>query len=116
MKWKRIGCYYKDKNIVDKREAMRYSINRKRGFMRQLTIRQAIETKYMGPTNYRGSRIKASCEAGAITIGWDDSLNSDDNHIKAANALMTKLNWHTYNKIVAMGSLKYVNIFILGEL
>lgn len=26
---------------------------------------QAIETKYLGPTNTRGSRIKASAQAGS---------------------------------------------------
>jgi hypothetical protein len=55
--------------------------------------RQAIETKYLGPTNTRGSRIKASCQAGSITLDYDDALDSDDNHDFAAIALLKKLGW-----------------------
>ena len=35
---------------------------------------QAIETRYLGPTNTRGSRIKATAAAGSITIHYDDAL------------------------------------------
>jgi hypothetical protein len=51
---------------------------------------QAITTKYHGPGNVRGSRIKASCERGSLTVGWNHSLNSTDNHIAAAKALLAK--------------------------
>jgi hypothetical protein len=54
---------------------------------------QAIKTAYLGPTNVRGSRIKASCAAGSITLHYDDSLNSDANHKTAAKALIDKLAW-----------------------
>lgn len=30
---------------------------------------QAIETRYHGPTNTRGARVSARCEAGRITLG-----------------------------------------------
>ncbi len=56
-------------------------------------MRQAITTRYLGPTNYRGSRVKATCQAGSITISWDDALNSEDNHSVAAYSLAAKLNW-----------------------
>lgn len=56
-------------------------------------MRQAIITKYMGPTDFRGSRVKATAEAGSITIGWDDALNVDGNHLKAAKALQAKFGW-----------------------
>ncbi len=55
--------------------------------------RQAIETKYLGPTNMRGGRVKARSEAGSVTLSWDHSLNSDANHTKAAQALADKLGW-----------------------
>ena len=55
--------------------------------------RQAIETKYLGPTNHRGGRIKASAQAGSITIPWDHALNTDNNHDMAAIALLKKLGW-----------------------
>lgn len=54
---------------------------------------QAIKTKYLGPTNFRGSRVKAVCDAGARTFDWDDALNVDDNHKKAATKLAASLGW-----------------------
>lgn len=56
-------------------------------------MRQAIITKYFGPTNSRGARIKATCQAGSITVPWDFSLGVDANHDAAAEALATKLDW-----------------------
>lgn len=53
---------------------------------------QAITTKFIGPTNTKGSRIKASCWRASITISWDYALNSDANHKAAINALVNKLN------------------------
>ena len=55
---------------------------------------QAIVTKYIGPTNVRGSRVKASAQAGSIILNWDDALNSDANHCAAAIALATRLDWN----------------------
>lgn len=55
--------------------------------------RQGITTKYLGPTNHRGSRVKATCEAGSVTVEWDHALNSSGNHAAAASALLTKLRW-----------------------
>lgn len=60
---------------------------------------QAIRTKYIGPTNYRGSRIKAIATAGSITLSWAHNLNSDENHRSAALALATKLGW-TYGPFI----------------
>lgn len=54
---------------------------------------QAIVTKYLGPTNSRGSRIKATAAAGSVTIGYRHSLNSDANHLEAAAALARKYGW-----------------------
>ena len=60
---------------------------------------QTIITKYLGPTNHHGSRIKArqsASYAGApksITIGWDYSLSTEQNHRAAAMAFAAKMNW-----------------------
>lgn len=54
---------------------------------------QAIVTKYIGPTNVRGSRVKATAQAGSITLHWDDSRNADQNHKAAALALASELQW-----------------------
>lgn len=53
---------------------------------------QAIQTKYFGPTNTRGSRIKATCWLTSITVSWDHSANSEENHAAAIEALVCKLN------------------------
>jgi len=55
---------------------------------------QAIETKYLGPANVRGSRVKATCEAGSVTLEWDDGLDADGNHDAAARALIVRLGWN----------------------
>lgn len=66
---------------------------------------QAIETKYLGPTNSRGSRIKATSASGiCVTVGYKSQLSSDENHVEAAKLLCRKLGWET-NKLVT-GSLK----------
>lgn len=55
---------------------------------------KAITTRYFGPTNFKGSRIKATTEGGnSVTLHYDDALNSDQNHAKAAKALCDKLGW-----------------------
>lgn len=56
-------------------------------------MRQAIVTKYLGPTNHRGSRIKATCEAGSITVPYDHALSGEGNHCAAAHALIRQLGW-----------------------
>lgn len=61
---------------------------------------QAIITKYIGPTNKRGSRIKARQAASyagkpkSVTIDWDYGLRVEHNHKAAAIALAAKLGWH----------------------
>jgi hypothetical protein len=56
-------------------------------------ITQAIETRYVKPTNTKGSRIKATAAAGSITIGYDHALNTDGAHKAAADALIAKMGW-----------------------
>jgi hypothetical protein len=53
---------------------------------------QAVITKYLGPTNSRGTRIKAISWSGSATVGYDYSLNSGDNHKAAAQAICDNLN------------------------
>jgi hypothetical protein len=70
---------------------------------------QIIETKYLSASNHRGSRIsaKASGCKQRVTLGYDHGLNAEDNHKRAALALMEKLDWvgkyvggHTENGMV----------------
>ena len=56
-------------------------------------MHQAITTKYLGPTYTRGSRVKATCQAGSVTVPWDHAKNSDENHTAAAVALCKRFGW-----------------------
>ena len=51
---------------------------------------QAIVTKYLPATNTRGSRIKAYCERGAVTISYPYELTIEAAHIAAADALIAR--------------------------
>lgn len=54
---------------------------------------QAIVTKYLAPTDFRGTRVKATCSAGHVIIDWDYGISAEDNHELAANALMFRFGW-----------------------
>ena len=54
---------------------------------------QAIQTKYLGPTDSKGSRVKAYCQAGCVTVDWLHNLNSEQNHKRAVMQLIKKLGW-----------------------
>jgi hypothetical protein len=54
---------------------------------------QAIQVKYLGPTNYRGSRYKATAAAGSITVPVDAARGIEGNVIAAAQALCDKFGW-----------------------
>lgn len=55
---------------------------------------QSIVTKFLGPTNTRGARIKATSESGeSLTISYDYSARSADLHASAAEKLARKLAW-----------------------
>lgn len=54
----------------------------------------AIETKYLGPTDYRGSRIKAYTVNGqSLTISYPHELSGEACHRKAAEELREKAGW-----------------------
>ncbi len=58
---------------------------------------QTISTKYMGATNNLGARIKAVYPHGdhpySVTIPFDYSLNEEELHKVAVQALAKKLGW-----------------------
>ena len=56
---------------------------------------QAIQTKYHGPTNSKGSRLTATAAAGRVTVPYDHALDLDDNHRAAALAFCDKFGWQT---------------------
>ena len=79
---------------------------------------QAIQVKFLGPTNVKGSRYKAWCDAGQVTVSTDFALNSEDNARKAAEALRDKLGWNTpyYGNLIEGGLSdgSYVFVFDVG--
>lgn len=60
---------------------------------KQAFARQAITTKYHGPTDLTGSRVSATCEAGRVVVHWDHALDIFENHRMAMEHLTIKLNW-----------------------
>ena len=73
---------------------------------------QAITTKFLGPSNTRGSRIKASAYAGSITIGYSHELNNDENHRAAAVALCDKMGWIGAETLISADLPKSGNVFV----
>lgn len=58
----------------------------------------AIRTKFLGATNTKGSRIKATVEGdipGSVTLPYDYALDQFPNHKRAAQALADKF-FNTY--------------------
>lgn len=65
-----------------------------------------IVTRYLGPTNYRGSRIVATHKRDSETTwrkvtDWDHALNSIENHQAAAAALLAS--WPLDSDLVIAG-------------
>ncbi len=56
---------------------------------------KAIRTKYIGPSNVKGSRLTATTgETGQrIIMSWPSELNSSAAHAKGARALADKFGW-----------------------
>ena len=56
---------------------------------------QTITTKYIGQTEKRCSRIKAthSGNYASIIMSYDHALNAEENYIVAAKLLAERLNW-----------------------
>lgn len=78
------------------------------------TAQQAIETKYHGPTNTRGSRITATTGNGhhKLTIPYPYELSGEACHAKAAEALASKLRWLDGWHLVG-GATKAGYVFVL---
>lgn len=74
---------------------------------------QAITTKYLSPTNRTGSRVKAMCETGSVTIPYRSDLSSKDAHKEAFIALAKKLSWDKYTWHI--GGLKDGYVFVVAD-
>ena len=56
--------------------------------------RAAIRSRYLGPTNHRGSRVVVEDDhpddKRRLTVGWDDALDVRDNHVAACARFLAK--------------------------
>lgn len=58
---------------------------------------QAIEVHFLGPTDHRNPRWKATADAGSVTIDQPDRLAGMEAARAAAEALRDKLGWTEAN-------------------
>jgi hypothetical protein len=73
---------------------------------KHITSGPVIVTRYLGPTNHHGSRIKATHKHDSkitkqVTINWDSSLESQANHQAAAKQLLNQ--WGYDNNLMIVG-------------
>ena len=80
-----------------------------------MQFRQAIQTKYIGPTNTKGSRVRASCLAKTRFYTWQDELNIEQNHHMAALALAMEMEWLEKNTFIGGGLGKGRYVFVAAE-
>ena len=59
-------------------------------------LKEAIFTKILPATDCKGTRVKAKCALGEITLGFSHTGNAENEQLRAVDALMYKLNL-TYN-------------------
>ena len=71
---------------------------------------QAITVKFLGPTNTRGPRWKATCAAASRTYDQADNLGRDANAACAAMQLCSELQWsgQWHGGVVASGDYVFV--------
>ena len=79
-----------------------------------MNTHQSIETRHVGPTNHRGSRVIATTPGGHRHVHhWDYSLGIEGNHYEAAKALQVTLDWP---EIKAGGSTKAGFVWLTSTL
>lgn len=77
---------------------------------------QAIITKFYGPTNSKGARIKAECAAGKVFVSYEYGLNTQDAHWHAAKTLIEKMGWQKYSgKWVCGGDVANVGFMFVND-
>lgn len=80
------------------------------------TKMQAIQTRYLGPTNTLGSRIKARCERGSLTVQWDYGMGVEANHRAAVVLLLEKFAREDVAKYGGELEAHHWGEFVTGEL
>lgn len=74
-------------------------------------MKQAIIIKFLGATNTKGTRIKASAEASSVTVSLDYGAGQEQRIRQAVDALLNKLEWSGEYIIGGLPSGDYVAVF-----
>ena len=56
-------------------------------------LREAIFTKILPATNHKGTRVKAKCSLGEITLGFSYTGSAKSEQLRAVQALLLKLKY-----------------------
>lgn len=81
-------------------------------------LSEAILTKILPPTDYKGTRVKAKCSLGEVTLSFSYTGDRKSEQLRAVNALMLKLNMADNNYKVHSAETKegYAHIIeFIGE-
>lgn len=70
------------------------------------TCQAFVQTRFIGPTNYRGARVKATnvTSGKAVTLGWDHAKDAPENHMAAALACLVACEQPLPTKFIACGT------------
>ena len=78
---------------------------------------QSIQTKYLPATESNGSRIKAKCARGSITIPFPHELTGDETHRAAVYALVLRFtNEDFYSQGIPRETNFWNRAFVSGSL
>ena len=69
------------------------------------SIYKAITVKYLGPTNSRGARVKASAGGtqGNVTLPFRHDLSMEQNIVATVDALLLRYGWDALYVVGALG-------------
>ena len=74
---------------------------------------QSIRTKYFGPTNNRGTRIKATSTSGqSVTVNRDYAAEVSVDERRAAMVLCKKLGWSGCDRMIRGGLTNDESVFV----
>lgn len=83
--------------------------------------RMSVVSKYLAPTDHRGSRIKVTRSDHrqgdpTLTVSWDYALNTGENHCEAIRQFVEMLGWDQNDWIVGhAGAGKCVGVIMPRE-
>lgn len=77
-----------------------------------------IQTKFIGPTNYRGARVKATnvTSGKSVTIPWEHELDCAENHLNAAKACLRACDQDVPGRFIVCGTKDSKGYIVTGAL